>query len=56
MEQANRIVSGGSGRWKVITLAGQVIDTVGTMSGGGERGDELKTRGGYGAAGGAAGV
>ena len=37
MEQANRIAFGGTSRWKVVTLAGQVIDTAGTMSGGGNQ-------------------
>jgi structural maintenance of chromosome 4 len=35
MEQANRIAFGGQRRWRVVTLAGQVIDVSGTMSGGG---------------------
>jgi structural maintenance of chromosome 4 len=34
MEQANRIAFGAR-RWRVVTLAGQLIDTSGTMSGGG---------------------
>ncbi|KAG6836004.1 hypothetical protein H0H93_012338 [Arthromyces matolae] len=34
MEQANRIAYGAK-RWKVVTLTGQVIETSGTMSGGG---------------------
>jgi structural maintenance of chromosome 4 len=37
MEQANRIAFGGSSRWKVVTLAGQVIDTAVMMSGGGNQ-------------------
>ncbi|KZT62670.1 hypothetical protein CALCODRAFT_140377 [Calocera cornea HHB12733] len=36
MEQANRIAFGAK-RWRVVTLAGQLIDTSGTMSGGGNR-------------------
>jgi len=36
LEQANRIAFGAT-RWRVVTLAGQVIDTSGTMSGGGGR-------------------
>ncbi|KZV88820.1 RecF/RecN/SMC protein [Exidia glandulosa HHB12029] len=35
MEQANRVAFGGSRRWRVVTLAGQLIDASGTMSGGG---------------------
>lgn len=35
MEQANRIAFGGQRRWRVVTLAGQLIDVSGTMSGGG---------------------
>ncbi|KAG2337616.1 hypothetical protein BDR05DRAFT_970038 [Suillus weaverae] len=35
MDQANRIAFGGSRRWRVVTLAGQLIDSSGTMSGGG---------------------
>jgi structural maintenance of chromosome 4 len=35
MEQANRIAFGGRRRWRVVTLGGQLIDTSGTMSGGG---------------------
>lgn len=35
LEQANRIAFGGSRRWRVVTLAGQLIDASGTMSGGG---------------------
>lgn len=34
LEQANRIAFGAR-RWRVVTLAGQLIDTSGTMSGGG---------------------
>ncbi|KAG6856767.1 hypothetical protein H0H87_000945 [Tephrocybe sp. NHM501043] len=34
MDQANRIAYGAK-RWKVVTLAGQLIETSGTMSGGG---------------------
>ncbi|EJD43934.1 RecF/RecN/SMC protein [Auricularia subglabra TFB-10046 SS5] len=37
MEQANRVAFGGSKRWRVVTLAGQLIDASGTMSGGGTR-------------------
>lgn len=36
LDQANRIAFGAT-RWRVVTLAGQVIDTSGTMSGGGGR-------------------
>ncbi|PCH34299.1 RecF/RecN/SMC protein [Wolfiporia cocos MD-104 SS10] len=36
LDQANRIAFGGGGRrWRVVTLAGQLIDSSGTMSGGG---------------------
>ena len=35
LEQANRIAFGGNQRWRVVTLAGQLIDASGTMSGGG---------------------
>ncbi|KAI6136025.1 hypothetical protein F5141DRAFT_4647 [Pisolithus sp. B1] len=35
LEQANRIAFGGAKRWRVVTLAGQLIDASGTMSGGG---------------------
>lgn len=35
LEQANRIAFGGSRRWRVVTLTGQLIDTSGTMAGGG---------------------
>lgn len=36
MEQASRIAYGSSGRkWRVVTLAGELIDASGTMSGGG---------------------
>ena len=35
LEQANRIAFGSSKRWRVVTLAGQLIDSSGTMSGGG---------------------
>lgn len=35
LEQANRIAFGGARRWRVVTLAGQLIDASGTMSGGG---------------------
>ena len=35
LEQANRIAFGGQRRWRVVTLAGQLIDSSGTMSGGG---------------------
>lgn len=37
LEQANRIAYGGARRWRVVTLDGQLIDTSGTMSGGGTR-------------------
>ncbi|PYI32289.1 hypothetical protein BP00DRAFT_369355 [Aspergillus indologenus CBS 114.80] len=36
LEQANRIAYGAK-RWRVVTLNGQLIDTSGTMSGGGTR-------------------
>ena len=42
LDQANRIAFGGSRRWRVVTLAGQLIDASGTMSGGGTQ----VTRGG----------
>ncbi|KAL4068878.1 RecF/RecN/SMC N terminal domain-containing protein [Scleroderma yunnanense] len=35
LEQANRIAFGTAKRWRVVTLAGQLIDASGTMSGGG---------------------
>lgn len=35
LDQANRIAFGGQKRWRVVTLAGQLIDSSGTMSGGG---------------------
>lgn len=35
LDQANRIAFGGQRRWRVVTLAGQLIDASGTMSGGG---------------------
>ncbi|KAI0640132.1 RecF/RecN/SMC protein [Trametes polyzona] len=35
LDQANRIAFGGRKRWRVVTLAGQLIDASGTMSGGG---------------------
>lgn len=37
LQQANRIAFGGSRRWRVVTLDGKLIDTSGTMSGGGNR-------------------
>ncbi|KAI0783153.1 RecF/RecN/SMC N terminal domain-containing protein [Abortiporus biennis] len=37
LEQANRIAFGGQRRWRVVTLAGQLIDASGTMSGGGNQ-------------------
>lgn len=37
LEQANRIAFGGQRRWRVVTLSGQLIDTSGTMSGGGNK-------------------
>ncbi|KAG6333811.1 hypothetical protein ID866_5281 [Astraeus odoratus] len=37
LDQANRIAFGGSKRWRVVTLAGQLIDASGTMSGGGTK-------------------
>ena len=36
LDQANRIAFGGSRRWHVVTLAGQLIDSSGTMSSGGK--------------------
>lgn len=36
LQQANRIAYGAK-RWRVVTLAGQLIDTSGTMSGGGAK-------------------
>ena len=35
LDQANRIAFGSQRRWRVVTLAGQLIDSSGTMSGGG---------------------
>ena len=35
LDQANRIAFRGQRRWRVVTLAGQLIDSSGTMSGGG---------------------
>jgi structural maintenance of chromosome 4 len=35
LEQANRIAFGGAKRWRVVTIAGALIDTSGAMSGGG---------------------
>lgn len=35
LDQANRIAFGGQRRWRVVTLTGQLIDSSGTMSGGG---------------------
>jgi structural maintenance of chromosome 4 len=35
LDQANRIAFGGRRRWWVVTLSGQLIDSSGTMSGGG---------------------
>lgn len=35
LDQANRIAFGGQKRWRVVTLSGQLIDTSGTMAGGG---------------------
>lgn len=35
LDQANRIAFGGQRRWRVVTLSGQLIDSSGTMSGGG---------------------
>lgn len=35
MEQANRIAFGGPRRWRVVTLAGQMIEASGAMTGGG---------------------
>jgi structural maintenance of chromosome 4 len=37
LEQANRIAFGGQKRWRVVTMAGQLIDASGTMSGGGTK-------------------
>ena len=37
LAQANRIAFGGATRYRVVTLDGQLIDTSGTMSGGGTR-------------------
>ncbi|CAK5281499.1 unnamed protein product [Mycena citricolor] len=34
-DQANRIAFGGRQRWRVVTLAGQLIESTGVMSGGG---------------------
>ncbi|KAI0687981.1 RecF/RecN/SMC [Cytidiella melzeri] len=35
LDQANRIAFGGQRRWRVVTLAGQLIESSGAMSGGG---------------------
>lgn len=35
LDQANRIAFGGQRRWRVVTLAGQMIESSGAMSGGG---------------------
>ena len=35
LDQANRIAFGGQRRWRVVTLAGQLIESAGAMSGGG---------------------
>lgn len=37
LTQANRIAFGGKKRWRVVTLDGKLIDSSGTMSGGGTR-------------------
>jgi structural maintenance of chromosome 4 len=37
LDQANRIAFGGQRRWRVVTLAGQLIDSSGAMSGGGSQ-------------------
>jgi structural maintenance of chromosome 4 len=37
LDQANRIAFGAQRRWRVVTLAGQLIDSSGTMSGGGSQ-------------------
>ncbi|KXS17124.1 hypothetical protein M427DRAFT_263911 [Gonapodya prolifera JEL478] len=37
LEQANRLAFGGEKRWRVVTFDGQLIDTTGTMSGGGTK-------------------
>ncbi|KAF9515941.1 hypothetical protein BS47DRAFT_1391255 [Hydnum rufescens UP504] len=37
LDQANRIAYGQQKRWRVVTLAGQLFDTSGTMSGGGTK-------------------
>ncbi|KAJ6586845.1 RecF/RecN/SMC [Mycena vulgaris] len=37
IEQANRIAFGSGKRWRVVTLAGQLIETTGAMSGGGNQ-------------------
>jgi structural maintenance of chromosome 4 len=37
LDQANRIAFGGQKRWRVVTLAGHLIDASGTMSGGGTK-------------------
>jgi structural maintenance of chromosome 4 len=37
LEQANKLAFGGGKRWRVVTLDGKLIDTSGTMSGGGNR-------------------
>ncbi len=35
LDQANRIAFGGQRRWRVVTLAGQLVESSGAMSGGG---------------------
>ncbi|GMF08824.1 unnamed protein product [Ambrosiozyma monospora] len=37
MSEANRVAFGGRRRWRVVTLDGKLVDTSGTMSGGGHR-------------------
>jgi structural maintenance of chromosome 4 len=37
LEQAVRIANANGKRWRVVTMAGQLIDTTGTMSGGGTK-------------------
>ena len=37
LEQANKIAFGGARRWRVVTLSGQMIESSGAMSGGGNQ-------------------
>ncbi|GME74602.1 unnamed protein product [[Candida] boidinii] len=37
LQEANRVAFGGNRRWRVVTLDGKLVDTSGTLSGGGNR-------------------